>query len=1515
MKRVTRHKSAALNLPTLRLEGALFLPDVLEKAALGTARLQADADYGIPKGLKQKDEYSRAFQIASAQWKHFEKQMERTDLDATHATATFVAELLRDALAYPAVGASTGINIGDRHYPVTHIASNGLGAQLPIVVAPHTQGLDEADARFGVRHTDGQAIGGHSGTRKKSPFQLAQELLNASPDHQWAIVTNGKTIRLLRDAATLTRPSYLDIDMADLLSGQRYAEFAYAWRLLHASRAGLQSTSDQTVKQPVVWEAWREAGQEEGTRVRNGLRLGVTQALLTFGNGFLQHPANDALRMALQNGELKKEDYFAQLLRLIYRLIFVFSIEERGLLKDANGQTNAAYTQGYALARLRDMALRRRARNRFDDLWLSMRIVFKGLNLGEPRLGLPALGGLFNTSQCPALDGAELSNAHLLATMQSMRWAAQAGGSLAPIDYRNMGVEELGSVYESLLELVPEVDLPARTFGFVGLTSEGMYVASVAGNERKLTGSYYTPDSLVQELIQSALVPVIDERIAAQPDNPVEALLSIKVCDPACGSGHFLLAAARKLAERLAALRSDDGVVTPSAYRHALREVIARCIYGVDRNPMAIELARTSLWLEGFEEGRPLSFLDHHLQVGDALLGLTDLNVLDKGISGDAFKPLSGDDKEVCKELGKLNTQGRKQLERDFSQGQKLFDFSGGDAMQQALKTLDVMPADTPDQVQAKEDAYRQWLGQRQQHRLSKVANLVLAAFLLPKSKYTSALTPTSQTVHAELSETGFTHAHEQTLDHAQDVCKAASVFHWPIAFAQVYAAGGFDCVLGNPPWERIKLQEEEFFATRHPAVAAAKNKAERAQRIQWLSEGTLAKHLGAHAEPNGLFDIANPASSMLADSEKRLYAEFITARRTAEAASVFMHVSGSTTGQGGEGGRYPLTGVGDVNTYALFAETILQIKSATGRAGFIVPTGIATDDSTKLFFGHISQAGQLASLFDIENKEALFESVHRSFKFSLVTLGQSPVAEFVCFASQPSQLTDTRRRFSLTPQEFQLINPNTLTCPMFRSERDAEITKKLYRAAPVLMRDAVVEEVDGVSQVVSPGLNPWGIRFSTMFHMSNDSYLFQDQPAEGLLPLFEAKLIHQFDHRWATYTPEGDSRDMTLAEKQDPMQTARPRYWVDEREVLARVANVPARLAKAWLLTHTEGDNRNNIPVAKSLEFAVASWVAGQFMRQAMAADRTIDSLSKNEFAQTLHCAQSMLEERYPPLAETLRAADIEGAAARKAFAAWCEDDREQPLSQQELDEVEAWMRVWNSVRGEGDAAYALLKTVDDWMQRRSPKWLMGWRDITNATNERTVISAVVPLAGVGNQMPLALFPRIKDRRTIGAFYGNLCSLVFDVVARHKTGGTHMNFFIFKQLPILPPDRYTEDDLAYIVPRVLELTYTAHDLAAWAKDLGHNGPPFPFNPDRRAQLRAELDAYYARLYGLTRDELRYILDPADVMGDDYPSETFRVLKKGELNEFGEYRTQRLVLAAWDRLETGEKNHVEIHTN
>lgn len=600
---------------------------------------------------------------------------------------------------------------------------------------------------------------------------------------------------------------------------------------------------------------------------------------------------------------------------------------------------------------------------------------------------------------------------------------------------------------------------------------------------------------------------------------------------------------------------------------------------------------------------------------------------------------------------------------------------------------------------------------------------------------------PTSATLYLTLLGDSLPITQQGALAAAQAICAEARVLHWPLAFPQVFAMGGFDCVLGNPPWERIKLQEEEFFATRHRDVAEAKNKAERSQRIQWLSEGMLAKHLFPQLEH----------APHECEAERRLYAEFISTRRTAEAASVFAHVNGP------DGGRYPLTGVGDVNTYALFAETISQITAATGRAGFIVPTGIATDDSTKDFFGDLIENKRLVELCSFENEEFIFASVHHAFKFCFVVIGAADRANFVFFARQPEQIHDSRRRFSLTQEEFRLINPNTLTCPVFRSERDAELTKKLYRVAPVLIDENM------------PGGNPWDISFMTMMHMSNDSHLFLDSPKPGLLQLYEAKLIHQFDHRWATYTSDGNSRDLSDAEKADPYCTVTPRYWVAKDEVEEHL---------------TKRDRDSNV--------------------------------------------------------------------------------------------------IWRWEHG----------------------WLMGWRDITNATNERTVIASVLPRVGVGHTMPL--LTTTHTPRHMAALLGNFSALVLDFCARVKVGGTHLTYSYLKQLPVLTPDRYAVSDLAFLVPRVLELTYTAFDMAAWAEDLGFSDPPFIFNPGRRAIVRAELDAWYARLYGLTRDELRYILDPADVMGEDYPSETFRVLKNKELKEFGEFRTRRLVLEAWDKLERGE---------
>ncbi|EPG4106362.1 Eco57I restriction-modification methylase domain-containing protein [Pseudomonas aeruginosa] len=1497
MKRI-RKTQTTLDLPTLKLEGGLFLPDQLEKAAQGRASAQSEADYGTPKGVKLKDEYSRAFQIACAQWQHFAAQMERADVDAAQLTTAFVHELLRDAFGYATLQATSAQSVGELRYPVS--LTNG---SLPVLVAPYSLGLDEADAHFAVQ-------GG--GSRRKAPFQAMQELLNASTDHLWGIVSNGRQLRLLRDAASLTRPSFLEVDLADLLGGQRYAEFANVWRLLHASRApGHRVQGAETC----IWEQWRTEGQQEGTRVRDGLRDGVEQALLTFGQGFLQHPDNHALRTALHDGTLSKDAFFQQLLRLVYRLIFVFTVEERGVLHPRSDSADAqaarrAYAEGYALIRLRELCLKRRARTRHDDQWQAIRIVFRGLAQGEPRLALPALGGLFAPAQCPDLDAASLDNAHLLAALQHLRWAKPTGAqSLVPVDYRNMGPEELGSVYESLLELVPAIDLPARTFGFVGRTEEG----STAGNARKLTGSYYTPDSLVQELIRSALDPVIEQRLAANPTNPTEALLAIRVIDPACGSGHFLLAAARRLAEKLAQLRSleggQEGAIQPQDYRHALREVVARCIFGVDRNPMAIELARMALWLEGYEEGRPLGFLDHHLQVGDALLGLTDLNVLKQGIAKDAYKTLSGDDKDVCKVLTKANAAGLKQIDKDLHRKQMLLGVDNRSGLD-TLRAIETLPADTPEQVAAKEQAWRHFLEESAHSPLAHAADALVGAYLLPKTEDTAETVPTSITLHALLTDPQRAQTeHAAPIAAARAACEQARVFHWPLAFPQVFAQGGFDCVLGNPPWERIKLQEEEFFATRHRDVAEARNKAERAQRIQWLSEGMLARHLYP--------DLAHEVHED--EAEKRLYREFVTARRTAEAASVFAHVKGA------DGGRYPLTGVGDVNTYALFAETILQIHADSGRAGFIVPTGIATDDSTKAYFSYLTQNSKLVNLLAFENEEFIFTSVHHSFRFCLITLGRAAQAEFVFFARQPSQIHDPRRRFTLTPEEFRLINPNTLTCPVFRSERDAELTKRLYRAAPVLMRDAVIAGEGKQAKVLEPAQNPWGISFMTMFHMSNDSHLFKDDASTDRLPLYEAKLIHQFDHRWATYTPDGNSRDVTPAEKADPAFSVTPRYWVQAREVWLRLARLPEGLMKAL----KDGDTQAAVLCVTQLLFGrylaeqrhthpgmgiYPAWKA--FVTQHPYA-RTIAPTSLGFVGDNPPCLQPLNEDYLPAESEATVQSYTPGARnattwyatdpdAERAVLALAADYGHLPASEAALADEPA-----------------VLTLAERWLQAACPQWLMGWRDITSAHVYRTVIASVVPLVAVNHKTPLWFAKAAPSIRHAAALLGNFDALVLDYVARQKVGGTSLTYFYLKQFPFLPPSRYTEADLAFIVPRVLELTYTARDLQLWAEELvsawktesGDWKPgtpeairrspltPFPYDPDRRATLRAELDAYYAKLYGLTEEELRYILDPADVMGDDYPSETFRVLKNKELKEFGEYRTQRLVLEAWGRLE------------
>ncbi len=1286
---MARRSTTELAFSALAIEGGLLAPDFLNKVAHLEASEQSEADYDVPRGLKLRDEIGRYWKIAQNLWQDFDAKRRRSDVDA-HATTVrdFLEPLCRQVLGFSDLRPIGQVVLDERVFPIGFSAGDG---RVPAIFAGHDQGLDKPTSRHG------------DGIRRRSPFLLSQEYLNANEQALWAIASNGLKFRILRDNASLTRPAYIEADLEAIFTEGLYPDFTAFWLLTHGSRFG--KVGAELANSPI--ERWRNTAQEDGIRARDRLRGGVTEALRSLGTGFIMHPANGVLRGRIQNCELSSQAYFEQLLQLIYRLIFLATIEDRELVfaPDANAEAKTRYLDGYSLQRLRRLAARRRSYDRHSDLWQVLAITFASLGKGQPALGLPALGGLFDSSQSPDLDAAALDNQALLSALFSLCFFRE-GASLSRVNYRDMDSEELGSVYESLLELVPVVTLAggARRFGFVGDDDEG----STKGNARKLTGSYYTPDSLVQELVKSALEPVIEQTLKAHPQEPVKALLSLTVCDPACGSGHFLLAAARRIAEEVALLSATDGTPLPEDYRHALRDVVAHCIYGVDKNPMAVELARTALWLEAYTPDRPLTFLDHHLRCGDALLGVLDTTILENGIPDKAFDALPGDDRDVAKAIKKSNRDALRAVRKTEEKSLHMLGLEI-DA-EAAIVELDGLPDDTLSALEAKRAAYHIAEARIAISRARLAADLFVAAFVLSKTGANERVVPTSQDLWLVLNggepRPGVAVA-------ATDAAAASQAFHWWLVFPQVKAKGGFDVLLGNPPWEVSQMGEEEYFAVRAPSIA--------------MLAGDKRKR----------------AIAMLESENPTLWQTYISDCQKLEAANAFFR----------ESGRFPLTAIGKLNTYPLFAETFAQLVSAEGRAGFIVPTGIATDDSTKEYFESISQSQRLVSLYDFRTGPGLFADIgHQRFKFCLLTLGKTERTDFVFFALEVEHLNDRRRHFGLDAEDFRLINPNTLTCPVFRSERDTELTKKIYRTAPVLIEEG------------RPEKNPWGIKFSQgLFNMTSDSHLFFSTYSDGRLPLYEAKMIHQFDHRWATYGFDGTSDDATDVDKSNPAFQATPRYWVEDAEVEQQLRD------KGW-----------------------------------------------------------------------------------------------------------------------------------------SRGWLMGWRDICRATDERTVIASVVPRAGVGNQMPLMLFAERDEKTTFAALLGNLSALVFDFVARHKVGGTHLNYFIYKQLPVLPPSCYTEADLAFIVPRVLELTYTAYDLKSWAEDLGYNGEPFPWNPERRAQRRAELDAYYARMYRLSRDELRYILDPSDVMGADYPSETFRVLKNNEVREFGEYRTQRLVLDAWDRLESGE---------
>ena len=1332
---------------TINIQGNLLSEEILQKIETAEASGQQAPEFWFEPGANIRSEIEYAWSRIKLDWKHFTDKS--TNLPASDPYGTTLSrkwmEQFLSSLAFDLSKEKSGLQ-GDNNqsYTVSHTAANL--DQLPVHIVGFIEPNNPDKNTLDVKSS--------GGTSKFSPHGTMQEYLNVT-EHVYGIATNGLFLRLIRDSGRLIKLTYVEFDLKRMLDEDKYSEFTLLYRLLHASRFPRSKVeADQC-----LLEKYYQDSIETGNRIRDGLSLAVKESLLALGNGFLQHENNTVLREKIQSGDLSSKDYYRQLLRIIYRFLFLMVTEERDLVYDPEDKSDATqklkkiYLQFYSIARLRKLSENRYVyESQFNDLWQGLVqsfLLFEAGGNGK-KLGIQPLDGdLFSYNAIQDLQDSLISNKLLLECVRNMNEFRDDKKNLVAINYRSLDVEELGSVYEGLLELHPVIEnIEAGNPSHINFTFH-------EGTDRKTTGSYYTRPELVNELIKSALIPVIEERLrenTGNKDAQSKAILKLKVCDAAAGSGHMLLAAARTIAWYLARVQSGEENPAPSVYRRCLREVIQHCIYAVDYNPDAVELCKLALWLEGHNSGKPLSFLDHKIRNGNSLVGVTDLSVLQKGIPDEAFNPITGDDKKVSQELKKENAKYNK-----TKQGTLDFNQSGNidtTAFTGDYKELENLQQDDIDSVKKVKTKFEKLRSNHAWFNDWRACNLWTSAFFWNYTEENKQAAPNSERLAKFLSNPAA--AYGPMIGKADALSMEHKFFHWPLEFPDVFEQGGFDVMLGNPPWEKINLEDKEFFETRDKKIASITKSSNRIKAIKAL-------------------ETINPV----------LFNEYNDALNKTNKAINFFRCKAN----------YQYGNEGLLNTYPLFSELVVKFINTKGGAGIVLPSGFFADDTLSPLFRYCVDNNYLDTILDFENTKKIFKSVDSRFRFALITFSKSNSrkknkgfnAKFYLRDTIQASRQDDFLRFGY--DDLKKFNPNNLVCPSFRSKIEFELNKKLFKF--------------GVLKDQSDSENT--VEVHRMINISTDSESLIPDKYSNSLPLYEAKLFHQYDHRYSSFyglsndqKEKGNAVELTLAHKENSELSTIPRFYAD-----------------------------------------------GKTVRE------------KNE--------------------------------------------------------------KWN------------------WAK----EWYLVYRVISASTNERTTITSIIPKSIVSNSAYIIFINDVLDLVIQKALMN---SLIFDFVARSKV---NLNFppVILFQTPRITKQNINGDERLLVVAKALELSYTSWDIKAFADDVwketdaelkaaikqqweankaatgGHawappewceidpNGcplPPFKWDEERRALLKAELDAIYAKLYGLTTEELRYILDPQDVYGPDFPGETFRVLKEKEIRLYGEYRTRRLVLEAWERLNKNE---------
>ncbi len=1237
---------------------------------------------------------------------------------------------------------------------------------------------------------------------------------------RWGILTNGTKWRLYWAGARSVSEEFLEIDLGRVLAldggDDLFADDATREHWLRVF--AVMFCRNAFIKTGADKRSFHERARAAAAFYEE--RVAASLSKLVFEQVF----PDLACAIATASPQASLEDVRQASLVLLYRLLFLLYAEDRDLLPVGEKRYD-----DYALRHQRiEVGRRITDGDAFSasagKIWAHVADLARIIDKGDSSVGIPPYnGGLFAGDGTPLLDTIRIPDSVMAPALDALSYE-RSSGERRYINYRDLSVQQLGSIYERLLEFeIVHDELGALT------VRPNLFA-------RKNSGSYYTPDELVGLILDKTLEPLISERLDAfrtalaklnsadSPDfqtgdlneaDPAENILKLRVCDPAMGSGHFLVSLVDTLADHvldsmaeaqaLAAVAAPHlEYISPLARkiediratilrnakaagwtidqaqlddRHIVRRmVLKRCVYGVDKNPMAVELAKVALWLHTFTVGAPLSFIDHHLRGGDSLFGLWVRDAIDK----------AGKQGGELLHIGPLREAEASAAAMGIIE--RLTDAEIAEAHQSAATWYGVQSQVAPLDSFVSFLHSLDWLNLKLPVEKAAVRALLDGQFGNPVEIMLGRQEPAAKkSAAAKAGEIDrmkkqrfdadeLLEAAERVLEAARALISEERFLNWQIAFPGVWEkwssgdrTGGFDAVVGNPPWDRIKLQQVEWFAARKPEIALAQRASDRAKLIAKLK-----------ADSDPLWDDFTHAEGRAADTARM--ARFSSGKPTRDPET------GKAVPPPSD--YYPLLSGGDTNLNSLFVERAHALVKSGGMVGLLIPSGIASDQSSSAFFRKVTGDKQVHSIVDFFNRRydgsLYFPDVYYRFKFCAYVAGGPErtfdSASFGFFIRDLAEIADPDRVFPITADEISRINPNSGTAPIFRSRRDKEITSGIYARFPVLVAKESSESV-------------WAVRYVRMLDMANDSEKFRTRPelegdeaawpvgdnrfqsaAGEWVPLYEGKMVQAFDHRAsdivlaaANVFRSGQGSDLTDDEHRDPARLPTPRYWVKASDT-------------GW--------------------------------------DAPTD-------------------------------------------------------------------------------------------------WCVAMKDVTSVTNARTTITTIIPRYGAGHTLPV-LFPGKGDDRasyvqSAPLLLANFNCLVLDYLARQKVHGNHLAWYLVEQLPFVVPGDYARafgSKTAAEIAReaVLELTYTAHDLAPFAHDMGYvdaSGevlPPFLWDEARRLTLRAKLDALYFILYGVfdpakaaqSREDIRYIYS------------TFPIIASQERAKWGSFKSEELCLAWINALMAGQ---------